>query len=74
MQYLHPEWRLRDHQGELARSLAARPARLPASTPAYELGRIGGEMARFMVDAALIYLTEKAKAEAKKSFIRNLSR
>ena len=67
MRYRHPARRLRDPHGQLARILAefgSGARRLPPK----ELGRLGGEMARRMVEAALAYLTEHAVEKTRASF------
>lgn len=68
MRYVHPKMRLSDAQGRLRAWLARRSACRPVLSP-YILGRLGGEMARRMVEAALSYLAEQAVAQAHASFV-----
>ncbi|MCL6613567.1 MAG: hypothetical protein K6U03_02920 [Firmicutes bacterium] len=65
----HRKQRLFDRRGDLARRMAGRPVRRAISSPARLLWRLGGEMARRMVEAALAYLTERAVAETRAAFI-----
>ncbi len=68
MRYRHPGQRLHDTKGRLAEIFAdIRPGRTRVPPP-HELGRIGGEMARRMVEAALAYLTEQAVHQVRASF------
>jgi len=66
--YRRPKGRFFDRHGDLARLAAGRPVRKAASSSARLLGRLGGEMARRMVEAALAYLTERAVAETRAVF------
>ncbi len=65
-------YRHSDHHTYRARgqadSLADKPIKRIPPPPAQELGRLGGEMARRMVEAALAFLTERAVAETKATF------
>ena len=67
MHYRHSDHHSYRARGE-ADSLADKPVRRIPPPPAQELGRLGGEMARRMVEAALAYLTERAVNETKASF------
>ena len=65
-------YRHSDHHSFRARgpedSLADKPIKRIPPPPAQELGRLGGEMARRMVEAALAFLTERAVADTRSSF------
>ena len=67
MHYRHSDHHSYRARGE-ADSLADRPIKRIPPPPAQELGRLGGEMARRMVEAALTFLTERAVAETRSSF------
>ena len=69
MRYLHPTQKLYDPEGQLASRLVKKDAGRTPRLPPKELGRLGGEMARRMVEAALTYLTERSVAETRLSFV-----
>lgn len=70
--YRHPEKRLRDPGGWLKNRPARPLPQAPGLDPSFQIGLIGGEMARRMVDAALAYLTERAAMEITSSFKRSV--
>ncbi|MGE5528689.1 MAG: hypothetical protein ACM3X6_06055 [Patescibacteria group bacterium] len=70
MRYLRPASTLRDPSRRVTGFAAAKLNRNPTSLRPTDLGRLGGEMARRMVEAALAYLTERAVAETRASFAK----
>ncbi len=68
MRYLHPPNKLHDGNNQVMGWFTAKNAAFTRCLPPLDLGRLGGEMARRMIDAALAYLMERAQSDTLRSF------